>query len=810
MMPPHRPLSRLHRVSVVFGVLLGAAPAPENAAIPDTEPPHGALRVTHVGAVAPDVLGVTLQAGQIIYGDPVSYEKEDGDRIARQGHQRWVSRDGLYLGSLVGTDEKLVYTRDRYVGDTMDGTWADAARSYQVTSKDDPAYTKPRLPRVLGRKTKPIDIGRVGPQHAWQFRSPTETVVYLKLYKPLSEGKRYLLTFRGKLLAPVEFSFDTATLRSEAEHTSHVGLHVGFHPEDPVKVAFLSCWMGSGGGRSYKEGLAFRVLDARSRDRVFEGKARLSKAADDKTEDAYHCNYNGTDVFVLDFSPLRKEGSFVVSVSGVGCSYPFRVDREAWRDAFVVSARGFYHQRSGIPLGPPWTGFRRPRPFHPDDGVVVFSSTCRLMDSGNGLNYRGTDKDNFGNLVRGRTSEVVADAWGGYMDAGDWDRRIQHLIVSRYLIDLAALFPDFFAQVSLNILESRDDLPDVVCEALFNLDCYRRMQAESGGIRGGIESSEHPRAGEGSWQESLDILAYAPGLWSSHWYASVAAQAARFLRDRKPEMAEIYEESALRAMRFAEAEWSRLGDPKRKDGGVVDTRNVAAAELFRLTGDERWHHVFLETTAFGDPDAELFKWPEHEQRDAAWAYVQTQRPGVDARIQANCRAAILREADARVRQCYRTGFRWTKYEWAPSAWGALSAPDGLSLVRAHRLTGDERYLKAAILACQHGAGANPINLCYTTGIGPKYPLHPLHIDSRVTDQPPPPGLTVFGPMGYDQGKDEWGQKLANQVLFPPFEKWPTTEAYWDIFWYPPMCEFTVHQPMARNAYVWGYLAAVKR
>ena len=38
---------------------------------------------------------------------------------------------------------------------------------------------------------------------------------------------------------------------------------------------------------------------------------------------------------------------------------------------------------------------------------------------------------------------------------------------------------------------------------------------------------------------------------------------------------------------------------------------------------------------------------------------------------------------------------------------------------------------------------------------------------------------------------------------------PTLEAYWDIFWYPAMCEFTVQSPMAPNAYVWGYLAARK-
>lgn len=33
------------------------------------------------------------------------------------------------------------------------------------------------------------------------------------------------------------------------------------------------------------------------------------------------------------------------------------------------------------------------------------------------------------------------------------------------------------------------------------------------------------------------------------------------------------------------------------------------------------------------------------------------------------------------------------------------------------------------------------------------------------------------------------------------------EAFWDVFMYPPICEYTIHQPMARNAYAWGYLAA---
>jgi len=239
---------------------------------------------------------------------------------------------------------------------------------------------------------------------------------------------------------------------------------------------------------------------------------------------------------------------------------------------------------------------------------------------------------------------------------------------------------------------------------------------------------------------------------------------------------------------------------------VRDERNLAAAELFRLTGEAAWQALFLKTTVFTQPGLDLFVWEKHDQREAAWAYVRTERPGLDEKIKAHCREAILREADNRVRNCGKAGFRWAKYEWMPGQWGAFSAPDGVSLARAHVLTGSETYLRTLVLACQAGAGANPVNLCYTTGLGHESPQHPLHIDSRLTHQAPPGGITVGGPIDVKRDKDNWAQKIVAKYCYPEVQQWPTLEAYWDVFWYPPMCEFTIHSPMAQNAYAWGYLA----
>ena len=58
--------------------------------------------------------------------------------------------------------------------------------------------------------------------------------------------------------------------------------------------------------------------------------------------------------------------------------------------------------------------------------------------------------------------------------------------------------------------------------------------------------------------------------------------------------------------------------------------------------------------------------------------------------------------------------------------------------------------------------------------------------------------------------DPFIEPFAGSVFHPPYKQWPTMEAFWDVFWDPFVCEYTVHKPMAGNAYVWGYLAARAR
>ncbi len=771
-------------------------------------------KIEFIAMASPDIIEVVVHAGQVHVGRQVPYVKQTKDVIQEISHNRTLIRNGHRVGVLIGADSDVLRPYDTFSGDLLDTTWADSKASYWIESATDSRYQQKLHPVQVFRKSRPTGVARTD---NWTFRTPIESHLYLVLPHTLKLDVSYEISFERNQFSRQEFKYQPLSMRSESVHVSHIG----FHPDDPAKVAFLSCWMGSGGGLAYENNSPFHVIDDTTGATVYSGKISLSKSAAEKNEDAYKRNFNLTDVYEMDFTTFDRPGQYRVYVEGTGCSYPFRIGRDIWGAAFRTSARGFYHQRSGISLGAPYTEFKRPRSFHPEDGVKVTTSTTRLMDTRNGLS--STDPSNFRNLVAGKTNTLLTDVWGGYMDAGDWDRRIQHLIVSVYLLDLAEQFPSYFKSLSLGIPESQNPLPDVVDEAMFNLDFYRRTQTPDGGIRGGIESEEHPKLGETSWQESLTILAYEPGSWSSYYYAGVAARAACVLRLLGHEaLARPYEASAIRAMAWAEADYAQRTERSasysanwvnkvkidRMDDhiDVRDKRNYAAAELFRLTGDLRWHDVFVETTQLNQPGVNLYLWKSHKQSQAAWTYVNTRRPGVDTKLQASCRQAILKEAQERVRTQSRTAFRWTKNDWAPPT-TTLSVSDATSLVRAHQITGDEKYLRAIVLSCQAGLGANPLNLCYTTHVGHRWPQNPLHLNSRHTGQLPPEGLTVFGPID-PTANDTFMGPIIRPNCFPAPEKWPIMEAYWDVFWYPIMCEFTVQKPMAQNAFLWGYLAGV--
>lgn len=751
------------------------------------------IPVTHIYTVSENILALRIEAGELVRGQQTTYEAQSDDAIKKDG---WVARKGKYIGQLVPGTPNMIRLADQYVGPKLSTECLDTRKSYQITPSDGRTIT----PSNVYRKSNIRSMAETGP---WRFEWPMAHTLYLELPKALISGETYKINFGKQELQNTTFTYRPEQTRSEAVQISHLG----FDPDDSAKVAFLSTWMGSGGGLDYDAGKPFWLIDTTTKEKVYEGKTILSQSKDYK--DHHERNHNDTDVFMMDFSDFSEPGQYQVYVDGVGTSYEFEIGENTWRNGFYVSARGMYHQRSGIALEQPYTDYQRPRPFHPEDGMVIHQSTVPLMDTNMGFMYGKNGLNAFEALVDTKTDQEVPDAWGGWMDAGDWDRRISHLHVSRSFLELVELHPEYFASIKLNLPESNNELPDILDEALWGLDVFRRLQTEAGGIPGGIESAEHPIKPQGSWQETLPVMVYGPGIWSSYFYANVATRAAYVLENYDKTLAQTYKESAVRAMDWAEAELAKKTDDQHKI--VHSNRNLAAAELYRLTGEDKWHQLFLKTTAFKKTDAKISPHNYHDQSHSAFVYARTDR-AVDETIQQNAIKAIVRAAKADIESIENTGFKWNADPTRAIGWGTMTTPKTRALFHAHTLTNDEAYLRAGILATQFAAGANPSNMMYTLGLGHRNPQMPLMSDVRASGQNPPPGITVYGPMDVQNPKGHAGRweaplkKFAQEMTPSPWE-WPTSEAYFDSYYYVPVTEFTVHQSIGPTAYSWGYIAA---
>ncbi|MBE9029751.1 glycoside hydrolase family 9 protein [filamentous cyanobacterium LEGE 11480] len=761
----------------------------------------GEQRLTpqQVYPVRSDIVAIEIHTGHVIRGKQQRFQRQFGDYITPHRHATkddWVKRFGRARGALVGHDRKQFYGFDRLTGKDLNiSNWRNS-ENIRIQSSDDPRYRSAQSVKSVHRKMRPRDTAQID---TWKFQWATTHTLYLTLPTALTPGKTYTITSPDPNVAPITFRYQPTTNRSEAVQVSHLG----FRPDDPGKVAFLSAWMGDGGGVNYPIGQTFWLVNSQGK-QVFTGKTRRSRRADE-AEDGRGLNHNHTDVDVMDFSDFQQPGQYRVCVATIGCSFPFKIGPQVWQSAFYTSVRGLYHQRSGIALGAPYTSYKRPRAFHPNDGVKVYQATARLVDNDQGI----WGKTSFLKLLpQTKTTKILPQAWGGYFDAGDWDRRIQHVEVSRSLIELAELFPDYFERLNLNLPESNNQLPDIIDEALWNLDFYRRMQAADGGISGGIQSASYPKTGEASWQETADILAYKPDPWSSYLYVAGAAQIAHWLRDRQPKLAATYRLSAVRAMDYAERYWHKP-DPSHKHFQLRDARNLAALAMLRLTEQTKWHQVFEATTVFTKRDIPIEKWDFHDQRDAAFLYLRLPAHLTQAKLRQNVHESFFKAADKIIRSGQKSAHKWAKEDDnAPIGWGnSLGSPKTVTLLRAHHLSQDDRYLKAATLASQFSAGANPLNLVYTTGLGHRSPRNPLIIDQRITGQAPPPGITVYGPLNPAFFKNDWFTKLMEPAMYPAWSKWPTTEAYFDVFTSVAMSEFTVMQTIGPTAYTWGYLAA---
>lgn len=821
--------------------------------------------IDFVYTASPNTLVIQVEEGSVERGSQIDRLPGDIDRPSNQTRERVVERNGETIGFLVvngeGIEDDKIFTFDQFSGDLLDTIAADSALNYTISSTTDSNYLIPQTPNVVHRKTKTTDVAFVSDAlfTPGGLEWPKQHTLHLELPADLTAGETYTINFTNGLdneLTDISFTYFPENTFSEAIHVSQIG----FDPDDPAKVAFLSTWQGLNAPLDYESGLTFWLKDVSTGENVYTGVTELSVARD-VAEDPRGDNYNETDVYLMDFSDFSEPGNYTVCVEGIGCSFDFQIAENSWEQAFNISIQGLYNQRSGTAIGAPYSETEYLRSFHPDDGVSILQSEAKLIDTFEGLGTIDFSEA----LATSPTSipEDVGELWGGYFDAGDWDRRIQHLAGTRQHLELLELFPNYFETLNLSLPESNESfatpaevffsgpvpengLPDLLDESLWNLSFFQRLQTAEGGVRGGIESATTPLFGETSWQESQQVYAYAPDIWSSYVYAGVAARGSRVLQKYDLELADSYKESALAAIEWAEQNFDAVvaeyasqiaaldpadtGNRLREiPGKINDERNLAALELYFLleeyypTDDsEQWHSLFLETSVFnvepGQPVPEVFLFENfqvHDQQEAAFLYARlSDELDIDPGVQANAQDALIRDAERRLALQEGTAFKWTKpnNDFFPAVPGALGTPQVDSILQAYSLTGDPKYLESAVLGSQFSAGANPLNTTFTVGVGDRSPQNPFVINARISGQEAPTGITVYGPIdignfGNFQTGSVFQTGLYEDEFTPVPSDWPIAESFFDQYWVFPLNEFTIVESIAPTAYTWGFLAA---
>lgn len=215
------------------------------------------------------------------------------------------------------------------------------------------------------------------------------------------------------------------------------------------------------------------------------------------------------------------------------------------------------------------------------------------------------------------------NAWGGWHDAGDWDRRIQHAEAVYFMAQIVEAFPavrgldlnlpesgSAFADAAVAAKKNAGDagdgatvLPDLIHEALWGLSLWRRTQRADGAILGGVEYSSENISGSVSWNPVQNTFAYGYEDWAAYKFAMAAAKLGHVIKtvcgDATLGDALIAEAAAAWTWAEAQRDWTNATVFAAAPDTVRLDRLRAAPVVYRAAGTASARTVWESYTSFG-------------------------------------------------------------------------------------------------------------------------------------------------------------------------------------------------------------------
>jgi endoglucanase len=447
---------------------------------------------------------------------------------------------------------------------------------------------------------------------------------------------------------------------------------------------------------------------------------------------------SGETVRVADFSALTQAGAYRVRVGSL-LSDPFTVAQDGYRALGDAALKAFYFNRSALALTPQFAGAWARPAGHPDDKVLVHASAAS----------------------KARPQGTVIASPKGWYDAGDYNKYVVNSGISTYTL-LAALehFPAYFKR-DIGIPESGDGVPDILDEALWNLDWLLTMQDPAdGGVYHKLTNLRFDGIVMPHAASTTPRYVVAKSTAAALDFAATMATASRVLApyDAKwPGLSQRMLAAAQAAWRWAEADPNVVfKNPKDVvtgeygDAQLADEFAWAAAELFIATGQDGYAKAFMQR------DAALTTPGWDNVAALGWMSLAHHRgrlkPGID-------RALIERRIDVLASQLakhadggYRVPLASKDIVWGSNA---VVLNQGMMLLQAYRINGTPAYLQAAQSSLDYVLGRNATGYTFVTGFGARPVMHPHHRPSMADGVAAPvPGWLAGGPNpGQQDAKD---------------------------------------------------------
>jgi len=515
---------------------------------------------------------------------------------------------------------------------------------------------------------------------------------------------------------------------------------IGFYPGSSKRAVVL-------GNKSQE----FILRDSKTKTVVFRGKLGEVRKS----------QHSGKEGRVADFSSFQKVGKYALEVPFAGVSYSFEIKPAIHRNVAAAAIRGFYYQRASTALPGKFAGkWARPAG-HPDDKILIHPSA----------------------VSAGRQAGTVISSPRGWYDAGDYNKYIVNSGVTMgTLMSVYEDFPDYFKNLKTNIPESKNAVPDLLDEVLWNLRWMMTMQDPADG--GVYHKLTNARFDGMIMPDACKTPRYVvqKNTIATLDFVAVMAQASRvFKRFEKqlPGLSDSCKTAALKGwnwanknpkMAYSQNEMNAKFDPDvvtggYEDGDGSDEKIWAAAEMYVTTNDEN----YLKNISFGtDKPMPLPSWSQVK----ALAYYtiirnREQLHPFDQQYLRSVKKSVVDFSDDLIRgidkQPYHTvmGKRAQDFVWGSSA---VAANQGIALIQAYKLTKDKKYLDAALQNLDYLLGRNATGYSFLTGFGSKQVMHPHHrpsVADGIVD--PVPGLLSGGPNPGQQDKCEgYPNKFADE------------------------------------------------